>query len=159
MPHSFGLAPHRSKELYKFLYDLLVNSLLVILFHKKLELTCLPISSAIVWTQLLLATVVKSDPKAPFSVATTPTCREGRYPFPWIASIYPWYVSFNAECKARRYQVPFLETLVWLELGLTPSLPGHWTSSRYCYLTLINLFNIIPWFASSEIVLCIIIQH
>ena len=34
-----------------------------------------------------LATLVDGDPKAPFSVATTPRCRGGRYSFPWIAPL------------------------------------------------------------------------
>ena len=29
-----------------------------------------------------VVTVVESDLKAPFSIATTPTCREGANPFP-----------------------------------------------------------------------------
>ena len=29
-----------------------------------------------------LATIVEGDPKAPFSIATTPRCRGGRYSFP-----------------------------------------------------------------------------
>ena len=29
---------------------------------------------------------------APFSIATTPMCRGGRYSFPWIAPLYPWYI-------------------------------------------------------------------
>ena len=37
----------------------------------------------------LLVTVVKGDQKAPFSIATTPRCRGGRYSFPWIAPLYP----------------------------------------------------------------------
>ena len=45
-----------------------------------------------------LATVVKSDPKAPFSIATTQRCKGGRYSFPWIAPLYPWYVPYNAKC-------------------------------------------------------------
>ena len=45
-----------------------------------------------------LATVVEGGPKAPFSIATTPRCRGGRYSFPWIAPLYPWYVPYNAEC-------------------------------------------------------------
>ena len=36
-----------------------------------------------------LATIVEGDPKAPFSIATTPKCRGGRYSFPWIAPLYP----------------------------------------------------------------------
>ena len=41
-----------------------------------------------------LATLVES----PFSMATKPRCREGRYSFPWIAPLYPWSVPYNAEC-------------------------------------------------------------
>ena len=36
-----------------------------------------------------LATVVVSDQKVSFSVATTPRCRGGPYSFPWIAPLYP----------------------------------------------------------------------
>ena len=32
-------------------------------------------------------TLVEGDPKAPFSIATTPRCRGGRYSFPWIAPL------------------------------------------------------------------------
>ena len=41
-----------------------------------------------------MATVVEGDPKAPFSVATTPRCRGGHYSFPRITPFYP----YNAEC-------------------------------------------------------------
>ena len=46
-----------------------------------------------------LITVVKGSPKAPFSIATTPRCMEGRYSFPWIAplplifTLYCWELS------------------------------------------------------------------
>ena len=36
-----------------------------------------------------LATLVEGDPKAPFSIATTPRCRRGRNSMPWIAPLYP----------------------------------------------------------------------
>ena len=36
-----------------------------------------------------LVTVVEGDPKTPFSIATTPRCRGGRYSFPWIVPFYP----------------------------------------------------------------------
>ena len=36
-----------------------------------------------------LMTVVKGDPKAPFSITTTPRCKGGRYVFHWIAPLYP----------------------------------------------------------------------
>ena len=47
-----------------------------------------------------LSPFVEGDQKAPFSIATTPRCREGRYSFPWIASLYPWYIPYIAECYA-----------------------------------------------------------
>ena len=45
-----------------------------------------------------LATIFEGDPKAPFSIATTPRCREGCYSFPWIAPLYPCNVPYNAVC-------------------------------------------------------------
>ena len=36
--------------------------------------------------------------KFPFSIATTPRCRGGRYSFPWIAPPYPRFVPYIAEC-------------------------------------------------------------
>ena len=44
----------------------------------------------------MLATVVEGDQKAPFSIATTPRCRGGRYSFPWIAPLYS--LPHIAEC-------------------------------------------------------------
>ena len=49
-------------------------------------------------SRVKLATIVEGDPKAPFSIATTPRCRRGRYTFPWIAPLYPWYISYIAQC-------------------------------------------------------------
>ena len=47
---------------------------------------------------LKLVTVVEGNPEAPFLIATTPLCKGGRYSFPWIAPLHPWYVPYNAEC-------------------------------------------------------------
>ena len=46
--------------------------------------------------KLLLATLVEGNQKAPFSIATTPRNRGGRYSFPWIALLYSWYVPYIA---------------------------------------------------------------
>ena len=86
--------------------------------------------------------LVEGDQKVPFSIATTPRCREGGYSFPWIAPLYPWYVPYNAECSARIYEVPFFESLVWLDLGLNPigehsTLYPQWAGNIYLYSTLI----------------------
>ena len=42
-------------------------------------------------------TLVEGNPLAPFSIATTPKCWEGRNYIPWIAPLYPWSVLYNAE--------------------------------------------------------------
>ena len=36
-----------------------------------------------------LATLVEGNPKAPFSIATAPWCREGRFSIHGIAPLYP----------------------------------------------------------------------
>ena len=36
-----------------------------------------------------LVTLVEGNPKAPFSIATTPRCRGERYSFPWIGPLCP----------------------------------------------------------------------
>ena len=50
------------------------------------------------YSKVKLATVVEGNQKVPFSIATKPRCRGGRYSFPWIAPLYPWYVPYIAEC-------------------------------------------------------------
>ena len=68
-------------------------------------------------------TLVKGDPKAPFSIATTPRCRGGRYSFLWIALLYLWSVPYNA---SKEVSSTIFESLVWLDLGLNAGLPSHW---------------------------------
>ena len=41
-----------------------------------------------IYIKVNLATKVEGDSKAPFSIATTPRCRGGRYSFPWIGPLY-----------------------------------------------------------------------
>ena len=38
-------------------------------------------------SKVKLVTLVEGNPKAPFSIATTPRCRGGRYSFPGIAIV------------------------------------------------------------------------
>ena len=59
---------------------------------------CVCVCVYIYISKVKLATIVEGDPKAPFSIATTPRCRGGRYSIPWIAPLYPWTVPYNAEC-------------------------------------------------------------
>ena len=70
-----------------------------------------------------MATVVKSDPKAPFSIATTPQCRGGGYFFLWIAPLYPWSVLYNAVLSKESSS-----TIFWVfgmtQPGIEPRSPG-----------------------------------
>ncbi len=50
----------------------------------------------------LLVTVVDGVPKAPFSIATTSRCREGRHYFPRIDQLYP-YVMLNVKQRGIEY--------------------------------------------------------
>ena len=88
-----------------------------------------------------MATIVEGDQKVSFSIATTPRCRRGRYSFPWIAPLYPWYVPYIAECLARRYQVPFLKSLVWPLPNTQSTRPMSWlvTINQYKQLILISI--------------------
>ena len=45
-----------------------------------------------------LATIIVDEPKAPFSLTTTPRCRGEWYSFPRIAPLYPWSVPYNGKC-------------------------------------------------------------
>ena len=49
----------------------------------------------------------------------------GHFSFLWIVLLTLWFVPYNAEFYARRHQVPFFQSLVGLDLGLKPGLPGH----------------------------------
>ena len=44
-----------------------------------------------------LVTLVQGVPKVTFSKVSTPRCRGKCYPFPCIAPLYPWTVSYNSE--------------------------------------------------------------
>ena len=97
-----------------------------VLFFQDFESFQYNVTNQMLFFIKLLATVVEGDRNALFSIATTPRCRGGRYSYPWIAPLYPWYLSYNAECEARRYQVPFLKSLVWPDLWLNPGLLDQW---------------------------------
>ena len=84
-----------------------------------------PLKIIYIYIYINLVTLVEGDSKAPFSIATTPNYRGGRYSFPWIArfSLDPYCMK---QFLARWHQHHFLKSLVWRDLGLNASIPGHW---------------------------------
>ena len=76
-----------------------------------------------------LVTIVKGDPKAPYSLATTLRCRRGHYSFPWIDqfTLDSYLIMLSVKQGFMRYQ--FFESLVKLNLGLYPGFLGHWMNT------------------------------
>ena len=66
-----------------------------------------------------MATVVEGDQKAPFSIATTPKCRGGRYSFPSIRTLYCWVLSKE------------VSSAIFIIFGMTP---GEQIQKRHIYL-------------------------
>ena len=84
--------------IYRYREDLALNNLQWLKCHKtKLNQKFLHVDIYEV-KKVKLVTVIEGDQKASFSIATTPRCRGGRYSFPWIAPLYPWYEPYIAEC-------------------------------------------------------------
>ena len=52
-----------------------------------------------------LATIVEGNPKAPFSIATTPRCRGGRYSFPgWLYfTLDPHFIMLSVKQGGIKY--------------------------------------------------------
>ena len=82
------------------------------------------------WREPIIYVVVNCSwrqPKAPFSTVTTPRCRGGCDFIPWMTPLYPLYVPYNADVKQGGIMYHFFKkSLVWLNLGLNPSLLDHW---------------------------------
>ena len=77
-----------------------------------------PLANTLTAGPIKLATVEEVDPKAPFSMATTPRCWDGRYSFPWIVQLYRWNVPYNV--KQRGIKHPF-----WV-FDMNPGLSDYW---------------------------------
>ena len=61
------------------------NCLVYLNMMSQKSLFCMLISKVSEVVSLL----VEGDPKTPFSIATTPRCKGGRYSIPWIDPLYP----------------------------------------------------------------------
>ena len=61
----------------------------------------------------MLATIVKVNQKAPFSIATTMRCGREHYSFPWIAPLYHWYILYIAELSKE------VSSTIFIVFGMT----------------------------------------
>ena len=104
-----------SSSLFNYLHEYFIYQGETVLFFIKID-----------WKNLThkvkLETLVEGDPKAPFSIATTPRCREGRYSFPWIAPLYSYLIMLSVMQGAIKYH---FFNLWYDDLGLSISLSGN----------------------------------
>ena len=56
-------------------------------------------------SKVKLATIVEGNPKAPFSIATTPMCRGGRYSFPELLyfTVDPYLIMLSVKQGGIKY--------------------------------------------------------
>ena len=73
-----------------------------------------------------LSWLTEGDLMPPFLIATTPRRKGGHIFFPLISSLtlHPYLIMLSVKQEGIKYH--FSESLVWLDLGLNPSLPDHW---------------------------------
>ena len=72
-----------------------------------------------------LADLSQRWPNTPFSLATIPRCKEGCYYFSWIAPLTLDLYLVMSSVKQGDIKYYFFESLLWLDLGLNPSLLDH----------------------------------
>ena len=72
-----------------------------------------------VYIKVKLATFVEGDPKAPFSIATTPKCKRWCYSIPWIAPLDPYLKMMSLKQGGIKYH--FLSLWYGSTWGWTPS--------------------------------------
>ena len=97
-----------------------VSIFLFLQLHICSVVVTLPFRSSLVYEKYVkLVTLVEGDPKAPFSIATTP-----RIPRLLHFTLDPHLMVLSA--KQGSIKSNFYESLVWLDLGLNSSLPDHW---------------------------------
>ena len=71
-----------------------------------------------------LISKVEGNSNAPFSIATTPRCRESHNSFPWIAPLYPWYVLFYCWVLNKEVSSTIFKVFDMTRLGIEPRSPG-----------------------------------
>ena len=68
----------------------------------------------------MLASLIEGDPKASFSIATTPRCRGGRNSIPWkvkLATLVegdpkaPFSIDTTLRCRGGCYSIPWIAPL------------------------------------------------
>ena len=91
---------------------------------------------------------MEGDPKAPFSLATTPRCRRGRNSIPWIAPLYTWSLQCWVLTEAAS------STIYWV-FGMIR--PGIEARSRGP-LTNTQLIRSMAWFIIIIIIIIIIVN-
>ena len=89
-------------------------------------------------------TLVEGNPKAPFSIDTTPRCRREHYSIPWIAPLYPWALTYAVLSKAASSTIfwvfgmtqPGIHLLAeWYDTKSSIKLGGFWSQLQASYVS------------------------
>ena len=78
-----------------------------------------------------MATVVEGDPKAPFSIATTPRCRGGRNSILWIDPLLPLILTLLCWVPSKAASSTIFLIFGMTRPGIGPQSPGP-LNSQYC---------------------------
>ena len=90
-----------------------------------------------------LATEIEGDPKAPFSIATTPSCWGGRYSIPRTAPLYPWSSPIVLSAKQGGIKYHF-KVFGMTRPGTEPQSPGPLANTLLIVL-MARLLRIVTW--------------
>ena len=99
----------RTLNILNMIYYFLESLILMFKCTKENEKTDLKLVSTIIfqleYNKVKLATIVKGNPKAPFSIATTPLCRGGRYSFPGLLyfTLDPYLIMLSVKQGGIKY--------------------------------------------------------
>ena len=115
-----------------------------------------------------MATIVEGEPKAPFSIATTPRCREGASPFLGLLHFTFHTYGIILSVKQGRIKYHFFKKVFGMTRpGIEPRSPGplaneycrmsigEWVLSNYCHwrmsiveLSIVELLSLSKWVLS-----------
>ena len=92
-----------------------------------------------------LATIVEGHPKAPFSIATTPKCREECYSFPWICSTLSLICTLYCWVLIKEVSSTIFKVFDMTQPGIEPRFPRPLVNT----LTLMPMYGFI-YYASGH---------
>ena len=97
-----------------------------------------------------LATIVEGNPKAPFSIATTPRCRGGRYSFPGLLyfTLDPYLIMLSVKQRGIKYHFLSLwydSTWDWTQVSRAIGEHSNRWSNVLSFFFFLHLFIVVTF--------------